>query len=168
MSSFSIIVDTSGSMSLYGKVSIVNTVISYLETEKQNVDCSISYYQWNEEVKPLDVESYKGTLQCSGKANASNLFSFKSNNNSDYFVLLSDGPLKYLDFKELKKSLKEKLIYMPIGCDANLYTRKLFQDDDSCIPPECVYKLFSKRVKNKSLPKKVIRDAMKQLDEEYN
>jgi hypothetical protein len=165
MSSFCIIVDTSGSMSLYGKIAIVNTVISYLETKNQMDNCSLSYYQWNEEIKPIDLDSYQGVLECIGKTNASSLFSFISNSKADYFVLLSDGPLKYSDFKELKLSLKDRLIYMPIGCDANLYSKKLFQDD-SCIPPESIYKLLSKGTKSKSLPKKIIHEAIEHLNED--
>jgi hypothetical protein len=166
MSSFCIIVDTSGSMSLYGKISIVNSVISYLEMEKQKGKFSLSYYQWNDKVKPIDLDTYQGVLKCIGKTNASSLFSFISKSKADYFALLSDGPLKYSDFKELKLTLKDKLIYIPIGCDANLYTKKLFKDDDSCIPPESIYKLISKKSKSNILPKKIIHEAIEHLNED--
>ncbi len=166
MGIFNVIIDTSASMNSFGKIGIINSLISYFENYKKDNQTEFIYSIWNSSIKSLDINKYNGTIEFGDTCNFVKLYNEllnqKSVNNIDYFIIISDGNYYSIDLEYFPKTFNNSILPILIGSDSNPEIMRNFNKSKIEYQPHDIYLLFDKLVNKKILSKKVFRQIEKE------
>ncbi|MBK5201656.1 MAG: hypothetical protein JJE21_09055 [Spirochaetaceae bacterium] len=161
MGIFNVIIDTSESMNEFGKIGIINSLISYFENYKKNNETEFIYSLWNSSISPLDIDKYEGIIDFSDNCDFGKLYNDmllqKKMSNIDYFIIISDANFYSDNLEYFLKTFKDSIIPILIGCDSFPNIMKNFNSSKIEYEPKDIYLLFDKLKCKKIMSKELFK-----------